>query len=158
MSGQNMDVNEQVIKAIGVTDKALSTGIQYFSVLALLTSVLGVAMGLLDYMIEHFNFKKNKLNRIIVIGSCLVPPCLFSMVYPNGFLLALNYAGIMAAVLLILLPTIMVYRGRYQLYLAQKHLVPGGKFLLLIIMSFGFGIMLIELLIKFEALPVPKFN
>lgn len=52
--------------------------------------------------------------------------------YPGAFIGALSYAGIYCAVLFILLPTLMAWRGRYKkAFLAKGFRVKGGKPLLL---------------------------
>ena len=47
--------------------------------------------------------------------------------YPSAFIMALNYAGTFATVLVALLPICMAWRGRYVLGLSGAYQVPGGK-------------------------------
>ena len=58
---------------------------------------------------------------------------------PSLFIKALSYAGVMCVVLLMFLPGLMAYRGRYQLKLPSLYQVYGGKYLLIgqIIISVG---------------------
>ena len=62
--------------------------------------------------------------------------------YPDAFVRGLNYAGLGCFILMVLLPPLMVWRGRYYraLALGQGHeefRVSGGKFLLALLMIFA---------------------
>ena len=68
--------------------------VKIFSALALITSFLGVALGLLecidDLLKRAFNISANRLSLGFLT---FLPPLLFAFFYPEGFILALGYAG-----------------------------------------------------------------
>lgn len=103
---------------------------QVFTSICLLTSFLGVALCLADFLSDGLQLEKTGKNNWIIHGATLLPPLLVVLFYPGAFIAALSYAGIYIVVLLILLPAIMAWRGRYIKNIAQGYRVPGGKLLL----------------------------
>ena len=73
--------------------------------------------------------KKGSTNILIHLLTFL-PALGIAIFFPNMFIKALEYAGIYATALLILLPAWMAWSGRYNKKLAQGFTVPGGKILL----------------------------
>lgn len=71
------------------------------------TSWLGVSLSIIDF------FKDSKLKRL-ALPCTIVPPMLFVLFWPNGFLLALKYSGFLVAILLIILPVVMLIAYRAQ--------------------------------------------
>jgi amino acid permease len=65
------------------------------------------------------------------------------------FILALSYAGLCVAVLSILLPSFMVWNGRYITGIAKNYRVFGGKTMILVEIFAGFFILVIGLLENF---------
>ena len=86
----------------------LSQTIGVFADLALLTSFLGVSLGLFEFLGDTFNKKKESSNRVIIGAITFLPPMGFALFYPQGFIMALGYAAISLAVLAIFLPVLMV--------------------------------------------------
>lgn len=76
--------------------------IPIFTFLAIVTSFLGVSVGLFDYWRERL-----QKPRSFVWSLVFIPPLLFAIVYPDGFLMALGYAGIALSFLAILLPVMI---------------------------------------------------
>ncbi|MCH9617291.1 MAG: Tyrosine-specific transport protein [Chlamydiia bacterium] len=93
-----------------VTSNVLGIGVYLFSIFAILTSFLGVALSLSDFLIDGFKIKKGWEGRLLAIALTFVPPLLFISTYGNGFLLALGYAGAFVAILLLFIPSMMVWK------------------------------------------------
>ena len=88
---------------------------QFFSFFAITTSFLGVSLGLFDFLSDGFKLSKKGLNKVFLALLTFCPPVLISLVNPGVFLTALNYAGgIGGALLLVFLPTLLVYVARYK--------------------------------------------
>ena len=89
--------------------------VKIFSALALITSFLGVALGLLecidDLLKRAFNISANRLSLGFLT---FLPPLLFAFFYPEGFILALGYAGQMFAFYAVVLPAALVWKARHQ--------------------------------------------
>lgn len=135
-------------------NKHISIFVSGFALSAILTSFIGVALGLFDFFADGFHIKKSLLGKLILAFLTFLPPVLIAIYCPQ-FLLALHYAGMFAAVLLIIYPVLMVWWGRYRLNIASGYRVMGGKTLLIIILLFGLSVILLEALDHLKLLPVP---
>ena len=127
--------------------------VKIFSALALITSFLGVALGLLecieDLLKRAFNISANRLS----LGFLMfLPPLLFAFFYPEGFILALGYAGQMFAFYAVVLPAALVWKARHQ-HPNLPYRVPGGSGVLLFVSILGTIIVCIPFLIKLGVLP-----
>lgn len=78
-----------------------------FAATALGTSFLGVSIGLFDYFIDWTRQKRGLNNRIVVGLLTFVPPLIFVLFYPQGFILALGYAAIAGVILALLIPVFL---------------------------------------------------
>ena len=127
--------------------------VKIFSALALITSFLGVALGLLecidDLLKRAFNISVNRLSLGFLT---FLPPLLFAFFYPEGFILALGYAGQMFAFYAVVLPAALVWKARHQ-HPNLPYRVPGGSWLLLFVSILGIIIVSIPFLIKLDVLP-----
>lgn len=107
---------------------------EIFAFFALVTSFLGVALSLVDFLRDGFHDAGVGLHRLLFVALAVVPPLIFALIYPTVFLLALGYAGGFATVILFgILPALMAWRGRYILKLEGTPILPGGKFSLILI-------------------------
>jgi tyrosine-specific transport protein len=110
---------------------------QFFAFFALLTSFLGVTLGLMDFLADGLKIKKTFLGKVSLCLLIFIPPLFFANIYPHLFLSALDYAGgIGSALLLGLLPILMVWSGRYKLGLQSPYSLGGGKPLLILMLVF----------------------
>lgn len=101
---------------------------QAFAFFALVTSFLGVALGLRDFLADGLNIQKNIKGKLLLALLVLLPPLVIAISYPHIFLIALDYAGGFGCALLLgLLPVIMVWRGRYSMHLPFNPQLPGGR-------------------------------
>ncbi|WP_295663564.1 aromatic amino acid transporter [uncultured Haemophilus sp.] len=127
--------------------------VKIFSALALITSFLGVALGLLecidDLLKRAFNISANRLSLGFLT---FLPPLLFAFFYPEGFILALGYAGQMFAFYAVVLPAALVWKVRHQ-HPNLPYRVPGGSGVLLFVSILGIIIVSIPFLIKLGVLP-----
>jgi tyrosine-specific transport protein len=122
---------------------------QAFAFFALVTSFLGVALGLRDFLADGLNIRKDPKGQFLLTSLVLIPPLAIAISYPHIFLIALDYAGgFGCAILLGLLPVIMAWRGRYSMKLPFYPQLPGGKIVLFLLGLF----VSIELLSEFRQL------
>ena len=85
-----------------------------FADLALATSFLGVSLGLFDFLAEKFKRPDNKRGRAQSGLLTFLPPLVFALFYPQGFIMALGYAAIALVVIAIILPVLMVRKVRAE--------------------------------------------
>lgn len=105
-----------------------------FTSICLATSFLASMLSLSDFLTDGLRTTKRGKGNILVYSATLLPPLTVVLFYPGAFINALSYAGIYCAILFILLPSTMAWRGRYsKKSLAQGFRVKGGKPLLLFI-------------------------
>ncbi|EDP46099.1 amino acid permease [Rickettsiella grylli] len=103
-----------------------------FTSICLATSFLASGLSLSDFLADGLRLSKRGKSGIIVYLATFLPPLTIVLFYPGAFIGALSYAGIYCAILFILLPSLMVWHGRYRKNpLAKGFKVKGGKPLLL---------------------------
>ncbi|NOH51312.1 amino acid permease [Vibrio coralliilyticus] len=136
-----------------VHQSGLGQTIGVFADLALLTSFLGVSLGLFEFLCDSFNKKKAASSRIVVGAITFVPPMGFALFYPQGFIMALGYAAIALAILAIFLPIMMVKKARVAEDTQGGYQVFGGTAGLMISGTVGFVIIAAQLLITMGVLP-----
>lgn len=121
---------------------------QAFSFFAITTTLLGVSLGLRDFLADGFKLTKTPQVRLGLSAAIFIPPLLVAYSYPDLFLSVLEWAGgLGGAFLLALLPIGIVWVGRYRLGLNRHQILPGGK-PLLIIMAVGVALEMTMELIK----------
>lgn len=141
-------------KATNASSIAMLT-IGAFSFFALVSSFVGVGLGIMDFLADGIKVRKNHKGKLFLALLTFLPPALFTIIVPGGFLLALGYAGIFASILLVIYPVAMAWYGRYIKKIKSPYTVSGGKFLLIIAFLFGLVVILSEVLEQFGVLPTP---
>lgn len=128
---------------LGVPWIAVVVGL--FSFFALVTSFFGVALSLYDFLADGFRIKKTPKGKLLLLTLMFVPPLLFALFYPSGFVVALGYAGVFVAVLYGILPALMVWHGRYVEKKKERFHVIGGKPLLIVMLIGSLGIIFFQI-------------
>lgn len=110
---------------------------EFFAFFAIITSFLGVTLGLLDFLADGLKVKKTLKGRTLLALLIFFPPLLITMINPSIFLNALCYAGGLGCALLLgLLPILMVWRGRYSLKYKSEYSLFGGRVTLSLLILF----------------------
>lgn len=111
-----------------------------FAFFAIITSFLAVALSFVDFLSDGLKIKKNFGGSLFLLSLVLLPPTIFSYIYPSIFLTALNYAGAFGAVLLFgIIPVLMVWKGR------KERNEPIKPFSLIVIGGFALFVFLMQL-------------
>lgn len=105
---------------------------QAFAFFALITSFLGVSLGLRDFLSDGLQMQNPSFwKKSLLIALTLFLPLIFALLHPHSFLAALEYAGgIGCAILLGLLPVAMCWSGRYARGFLANQQLPGGRWVL----------------------------
>ncbi len=105
------------------------TGVAHvFTVICVLTAFLSVSLGLSDFLADGLKVEKKGKSGSLVFILTFLPSLLIVLFYPSIFIKALSYAGIFCTILIILMPALMIWKGRYSKNLAVGHYqVMGGK-------------------------------
>ena len=140
----------EAVKAV-VGTAQVEMAVRLFAALALATSFLGVALGLFDFLADFFKLKDTLNGRLQTGAVTFLPPLLFALFYPKGFVIALGFAAIALSVLSLLLPALLVRQTRKQHVGGYR--VAGGQLGLLLVFSLGIAIIVIQLSIVSGHLP-----
>ena len=82
--------------------------VNFFTDVAITTSFLGVSMSLFHLVRDKFHLNRNRTGeKGLAALITFLPPFCFATFYPEGFILALSYAGVFVVVLLVLIPVWM---------------------------------------------------
>lgn len=108
-----------------------------FANIALITSFLGVTLGLFDFLCDIFNVETQRWSsRGLMAGLTFGIPLVFAIAHPSGFIRLLAYGGVFLAVMAFILPPLMLIKLRMEnsnlLYRA-----PGGWLVPLAVLIFG---------------------
>ena len=107
-----------------INHPVLETGARLFAFFAIVTSFLGVSLSLRDFLRDALKMKKTKKGRLFACILTFIPPLFFVLIYPSGFLLALQYAGVFVAILLGILPALMAWNlSNYKGFFKKSLLV-----------------------------------
>ncbi len=119
----------------------------YFSFFALVTSLLGVSLSMVDFLADGLGLKRSpRLQRLFLCLLTFVPPMIFAELRPGLFIEAMGIAGGFGEALLNgCLPVAMVWVGRYHMGLTSEVRLPGGKPVLVLLLIITFAVMGIEL-------------
>jgi tyrosine-specific transport protein len=104
-----------------------------FTSVCVLTSFLSVSLCVVDFLADGFRMQKHGRQKVLLHLATFIPPLLLSMLYPTAFIIGLNYAGVCLSILIVLLPVLMVWKGRYIQKLPSNYQVMGGKLPLILV-------------------------
>ncbi|KOQ96446.1 tyrosine transporter [Haemophilus sp. C1] len=151
---EDATLNGLVKATLAITGSNLIAGaVKLFSTLALVTSFLGVGLGLLecieDLLKRSFNVTADRISLGLLT---FIPPLVFALFYPEGFILALGYAGQMFAFYAVVLPVSLVWKAR-RTHTNLPYKVWGGNLTLIVVLVLGVIITSIPFAIRAGYLP-----
>ncbi|MBA2368003.1 MAG: amino acid transporter [Candidatus Protochlamydia sp.] len=121
---------------------------EYFAFFALVTSFLGIALGLNDFLADGLKIKKEGIGKVFLAALIVIPTFIFAAYFEKIFLLALDTSGGFGdSILNGILPIMMVWIGRYYLNFPSENRLPGGKPLLIAVLAFFVVSLALETLI-----------
>lgn len=131
--------------ALITSSRSLSSLSYTFAFFAIITSIFGQALSVVDFLKDAFSNKViNK--RWHYVAIFFLPCLLLSQLDTGVFFKALEYAGGLAVSILFgVLPALIVWQGRYCKKMHSNYVVFGGKLMLLVIIFFGIFMFSIEL-------------
>ncbi len=151
---EDATLNGLVKATLAITGSNMIAGaVKLFSTLALVTSFLGVGLGLLECIEDLLKRSLNiSAGRISLGLMTFIPPLVFALFYPEGFILALGYAGQMFAFYAVVLPVSLVWKAR-RTHTNLPYKVWGGNLTLIIVLVLGVIITSIPFAIRAGYLP-----
>lgn len=124
---------------------------EYFAFFAIVTSFLGIALGLFDFLSDGLKIRKAGNGNLILGLLIVIPTIIFATQYERVFLVALETSGGFGdSILNGLIPVLMVWLGRYYLNMSKEghFTVPGGKPLLVAVFIFFLCALFLEILVQ----------
>ncbi|WP_422529062.1 tryptophan permease [Serratia fonticola] len=146
-----------LLKQMGNVSSSYAVGqlLNAFSYMALASSFLGVSLGLFDFLADFFKFKDNQAGRTKSALVTFVPPTLAALLFPNGFLYAIGFAGLAATIWAVIVPAMMARASRRR-FPQASYRAPGGQGMILFIILFGAINAVAHVLTLLDLLPVFK--
>lgn len=150
--GGNIDV---LVSALGgvLNSASMDLLLTIFSNFAVASSFLGVTLGLFDYLADLFKFDDSPLGRFKTALVTFTPPILGGLIYPNGFIYAIGFAGLAATVWAAIVPALLARASR-QRFGSPRYRVWGGTPMIVLILLFGLVNAAAHILSSFNLLPV----
>lgn len=148
-SDKMIDPLEQLRSSNGVVGPI----VEVFSLLAIATSYIGFVLGLSDFLSDLLKLPSGQ-NRPLPYLLTLVPPLILSLLDPEIFFKALDFAGTYGVLVLFgILPAAMSWSDRYSSSSSSStrlpKLVPGEQLTLAVLMGGSACVILSELLENF---------
>lgn len=123
----------------------ITTFCAFFGFFALVTSLLGVSLSMVDFLADGLKTSGKGWNRMLLCILVFLPSALFAAHNPHIFIKAIGFAGGYGeAILNGILPILMVWVGRYSLGLSSPYQLAGGKVTLTALLLFILSIIVLE--------------
>ncbi|MBA3957882.1 MAG: amino acid transporter [Parachlamydiaceae bacterium] len=111
----------------------ISTVAEYFAFFAIVTSFLGIGLGLVDFLSDGLKIKNAGMGKLLLGALIMIPTLVFATQLERVFILAMEWSGgIGDSILNGMIPVLMVWIGRYKMGYDGTFRVPGGKPLLVL--------------------------
>ncbi len=134
-------------------DSIIMRFLEAFSLLSVATSFLGAGLGLFDYMADLCNFDDSRLGRTKTMMVTLAPPMICGLIWPDGFLPAIGWAGLAASIWSVIIPAMLLYTCRRK-FLVNIYAVPGGLVNVPLLIMYGILVGVCHTLVVFDLLPM----
>ncbi|PSV99442.1 aromatic amino acid transporter [Photobacterium lipolyticum] len=134
--GGNVDA---LLAALGsvIESEKVANAINIFSMAAILSSFIGVGLGVFDYLADLFKFEDTKQGRAKTWLVTFMPPLILSLLFPFGFIIAIGYAGAAATVWTCIIPALLVRKARTLENGDKGFKAPGGQPMIVVVIGFG---------------------
>ncbi|UOO81827.1 aromatic amino acid transporter [Uruburuella testudinis] len=130
--------------------------LSFFAYLAIATSFLGVTLGLFDYLADMFKWDDSTAGRSKTAALTFLPPLVACLLFPTGFVTAIGYVGLAAAVWTALIPAMLLHKARKKFPDSRGYRVYGGMWLIVWVFAFGVINIAAQILSQLEKVPVFK--
>lgn len=118
---------------------------QFFAFFAIVTSMLGVAFSMVDFIGDGCDMKRTGFSRVLLCLITFFPPFLLSALDPSIFVQALGFAGGFGEAFLNgLLPVAIVWVGRYVRNTEGREQLFGNKMMLAFLFLLGLSVTVLE--------------
>jgi tryptophan-specific transport protein len=124
-----------------------------FSNFAVTSSISAVGLVMFDYIADAFGFDDDGMGRLKSLLIAFGPPALVCLFFPDGFIVAIGYAGLVMIFGYFVVPVRLVLKLRSD-QLKTPFRVWGGKPVVYGVLVFSLLIGVFEVMSMFNTLPV----
>ncbi|BBG59207.1 Tryptophan permease [Providencia rustigianii] len=151
-NGNNIDA---LLKQMNISAQSsfISQFLNLFSYMALASSFLGVSLGLFDFIADFFKLNDSHQGRFKSVILTFLPPTILGVVFPNGFIYAIGFAGLAATIWAVIIPAMMARESRKR-FPNNSYKAPGGRFIIWFVILFGLINAIAHILSLFGLLPI----
>jgi tryptophan-specific transport protein len=135
-----------------VDEQRLTSLLNAFANMAVVSSFLGVTLGLFDFIADRFKFDNSAGGRFKTAVITFLPPTVGGLLFPDGFLYAIGLAGLCACMWGTIVPALAAKRSR-ELFGNPLYRVWGANSLVYFIIGYGVLLLLCYLLAAAGVLP-----
>lgn len=129
-----------------VTGIWVGTIAEFFAFFAIVTSFLGIALGLFDFLADGLHVKKEGWGKLLLGALIVVPTLVFATQFERVFLVAMSSSGgIGDSILNGMIPILMVWIGRYRMGFSGPYRVAGEKLFLVALFVFYLIALMIQI-------------
>ena len=150
-AGGDLDVLLPALSSV-IHSENVNHAIRAFSMAAILSSFIGVGLGVFDFLADFFKFSNDNVGRTKSWLATFLPPLVLSLAFPTGFLIAIGYAGAVATIWTCIMPALLVRESRRRGH--EGFTVPGGMFMVWFVFCFGIAVAVLHILNMMGKLPV----
>lgn len=126
-----------------VQGRWISSIAEFFAYFAIVTSFLGIALGLFDFLADGLKISNKAILALLVV----VPTVLFATQFERAFMTAMDASGGFGDTLLNgLIPILLIWKGRYWMGYKNSFKVWGGKPFLIVLAVLFSSALVIEIL------------
>jgi tryptophan-specific transport protein len=115
-----------------------------------------VTLGLFDYLADVFKWDDSTAGRSKTAALTFLPPLVACLLFPTGFVTAIGYVGLAAAVWTAITPAMLLYKARKKFPQSRGYRVYGGLWLVVWVFAFGLINIAAQILSQLEKVPVFK--
>ena len=124
---------------------------RYFAFFAVITSMLGVAFSMVDFLGDGLKMNRKGTSRIFLTFLTFLPPFLFTFWDPEIFVTAIGFAGGFGEAFLNgILPISLVWIGRYRHKLGGEPQLPGNRWLLRTLFGCAVLVMVVQIVFTIQ--------
>ena len=132
----NVDALLDALNSVIASEK-VAGAINAFSMAAILSSFIGVGLGVFDFLADFFHFDDTRKGRAKSWLVTFIPPLLLSLLFPFGFVMAIGYAGAAATVWTCIIPALLARKTRQRFPDDRGFKTPGGQAMIWLTITFG---------------------
>ncbi len=135
-----------------ISSNLIVRALDTFTSLAVATSFLGAGLGLFDYLADLFKFDDTPIGRGKTTLITFIPPMIGGIFFPEGFIVAIAWAGLFSVIWSVIVPSLMVMKAREK-YGVGMYTSSKGNFIPYFLIAYGIIAGVFHILVVFKFLP-----